>query len=368
MLMRRARSSSSHISALYLHKNRRDVCKVQIVAGITLKNLSPRVWDPNSPYYLSSLKAVMVSYADFHRQPAQRRRAMESGIHASLGIPKELNVFLDNGSFYFSARGETVPAKEYEEFIEHARPCWKPVPRDFIPVPNMSLSEQRECLNRTMRINRSYRHDGYVPVAHISRVLDEYVVKIKANTQLAAKPRVALGAIVPNLLRASKAMPYKQILDSLKKFRRDFADKQLHVFGIGGTATLHLAMLVGFDSVDSSGWRNRAARGIIQLPGMGDRVVVELGSWSGRQLSRAEREILRACLCPACQKEGIRGLKATGIRGFSNRATHNLWTLLEEAKWVKNHLTAGTYHEDYKEHLDNTIYRPLIEYLVNPLN
>jgi 7-cyano-7-deazaguanine tRNA-ribosyltransferase len=309
----------------------------------------------------------MVSYADFHRQQTARRRAMELGIHVSLGIPERLKVFLDNGSFYFSARGEATPVKEYEEFIKHARPCWKPVPRDFIPTPRMTLAEQRECLNRTMRVNRSYRHDGYVPVAHISRVLDEYVVKIKANSQLATKSHVALGAIVPNLLRASKAMPYRYVLDSLNKFRRDFSDKQIHVFGIGGTSTLHLAMLIGFDSVDSSGWRNRAARGIIQLPGMGDRVIVELGSWRGRQLSSVERKTLRACLCPACRLEGAAGLKATGVRGFRNRATHNLWTLLKEAEWIRTNFAAGTYREAYKEHLDNTIYRPLIEYLVGSL-
>jgi 7-cyano-7-deazaguanine tRNA-ribosyltransferase len=309
----------------------------------------------------------MLSYADFHHQPAQRRRAMELGIHASLRIPKGIKVFLDNGAFFFSARGEAVPFKEYEEFVEHARPCWKPVPRDFIPTPNMLLAEQRLCLNRTMRVNRSFQHDGYVPVAHISHLLNEYVVRIKAHPRLAAKPHVALGAIVPNLLRASKAMPYKYVLDSLKNFRRDFSDKQIHVFGIGGTATLHLAMLIGMDSVDSSGWRNRAARGMIQLPGSGERVITALGSWRGRPLSHKEMRTLRACLCPACQLEGVRGLKASGMRGFCNRATHNLWTLLEEAKWVERHLTAGTYNETYKEHLDNTIYRPLIEYLVNAL-
>jgi hypothetical protein len=309
----------------------------------------------------------MLSYADFHHQPAQRRRAIKLGIHASLGIPKRVKVFLDNGSFYFSARGEAVPLKEYDEFVEHARPCWKPVPRDFIPTPQMSIEEQRECLNRTMRINRGYQHNGYVPVAHISRVLDEYVLKIKANAQLAAKPLIALGAIVPNLLRASKAMPYRNVLDSLKKFRQDFADKQVHVFGIGGTATMHLAKLIGIDSVDSSGWRNRAARGMIQLPGTGERVITELGSWRGRGLSREEMRVLRACICPACQHEGIRGLKASGVRGFCNRSTHNLWTLLEEVKWIEQHLAAGTYREAYKEHLDNTIYRPLIEYLVNAL-
>ena len=55
-----------------------------LVAGLSLKNLKPRVWDVHSPYYLSDVQAVMVSYADFHRMPAQRRGAMEEGLHAYL--------------------------------------------------------------------------------------------------------------------------------------------------------------------------------------------------------------------------------------------------------------------------------------------
>lgn len=339
---------------------------MQIVAGITLKSLGPQVWDPSSPYYLADLKTVMVSYAEFHQWPAQRRRSMEQGLHASLGIPRNIKIFLDNGAFYFSARGEEVPIRDYEEFVEDARPNWRPIPRDFIPTPSMTIEEQRNCLNRTMRINRNYHHNGYVPVAHISRVLRDYVTRIKAHEQLSAKRALALGGIVPNLLRAPKALSHIEILDSLKQFRKDFAGKKIHVFGIGGTATLHIARLLKIDSVDSSGWRNRAARGIIQLPGSGERVIAELGSWRGRTLSQKELKILRKCLCPACQLEGIRGLKATGARGFRNRATHNLWTLLEEAKWVDKHLANGTYREAYKNHLDNSIYRPLIDYLVAP--
>jgi 7-cyano-7-deazaguanine tRNA-ribosyltransferase len=339
---------------------------LQIVAGLSLKSLGPQVWDPTSHYYLPDLKAVMVSYADFHQWPAQRRRSMEQGIHASLGIPKRLKIYLDNGAFYFSARDEQVPIKDYEEFVEEARPDWRPVPRDFIPAPNMTIDEQRRCLNRTMRINRNYQHNGYVPVAHISRVLPDYITRIKGHEQLSAKKAIALGGIVPNLLRAPQALSYKEILDGLEQFRRDFAGKKIHVFGIGGTATIHIARLLRMDSVDSSGWRNRAARGIIQLPGSGERTLIELGSWRGRGLSQTEMEILRLCLCPICQSEGIRGLEATGVCGFRNRATHNLWTLLEELKWVERHLAAGTYREAYKDHLDNTIYRPLIDYLITP--
>lgn len=306
----------------------------------------------------------MISYADFHYQPAQRRRAMERGIRASLGIPRRVRVFLDNGAFYFSSRGVEVPTADYEEFVTEARPCWRPVPHDFIPAPRMTLRQQRQCLARTMTVNRAYQHDGYVPVIHVSRVIEEYVAEIRSHRRLRAKPAIALGGIVPNLLRAPKALSYQAILKNLTTVRHDFADKEIHVFGIGGIATLHLAALLEMDSVDSSGWRNRAARGIIQLTGNSERMIAELGSWRGRRLSEWELRKLRKCECPACARSGIRGLRATGVEGFRNRATHNLWTLLKEERWIDEQLRAGTYQFNYKRYLKNTIYRPLIDHIV----
>jgi 7-cyano-7-deazaguanine tRNA-ribosyltransferase len=340
---------------------------MQIVAGLNLKNLEPRIWDSNSPYYLPNLRAVMLSYADFQQWPAAKRRAMDDGLHKSLGIPKRVKIYLDNGAFYFSLRGIIVNPKEYEEFVDLAKPDWKPIPQDFIPTPRMSKWAQRHCLKRTMFVNNAYEHDGFVPVIHIGGVLKEYVLAIKANTRLAEKTGIALGGIVPHLLRMPKALPYQTILDSIREVRKSFQDKQLHLFGVGGTATLHLAALMGMDSVDSSGYRNRAARGMIQLPGSGERVIVELGSWRGRTLSANERKTLRNCLCPACQLHGIKGLKARGLEGFCNRATHNLWTLLEEASWIKKHLKNNTYKDEYVNHLDNTIYRRLVDYAAENL-
>jgi 7-cyano-7-deazaguanine tRNA-ribosyltransferase len=334
---------------------------LEIVAGLSLKNLKPRVWDPTSSYYLSNLQAVMVSYADFHQMPVRRRKAMEQGLHTSLAVPETVKVYLDNGAFYFLSRDGEIPRKDYEQFVAEARPDWWPIPQDFIPTPKMTQEQQRDCLRRTMAMNRAYHQDGYVPVIHISRFLKEYFVEIKTHDRLSQKPDIALGGIVPNLLRAPKAMPYTEVLDSLQQVKREFAGKQIHIFGIGGTATLHLAALLGVDSVDSSGWRNRAARGIVQLPGSGDRVVAELGNWRGRRPSPEEWDRLAECQCPACQQHGLDGLKAKGIQGFCNRATHNLWTLLEEARLIEKHLAAGTYNEWYTEHVENSTYLPLIE-------
>lgn len=338
---------------------------VEIVAGLTLKQLKPRVWDPESPYYLPNLRAVMVSYADFHRMRSHREKAMAQNIRAYLGVPQHIKVYLDNGAFYFIRRVGNTPRDEYEEFVEKAKPDWYPIPQDYIPTPQMDETSQRNCFSQTMQVNLDYRHNGFVPVIHISRFLKEYTVQVCDSEQLVTKPAIALGGIVPNLLKAPKAMKPAEILHQLQHVRQVFHSKQLHVFGIGGTATLHLAALLNLDSVDSSGWRNRAARGMIQLPGSGERMIAELGSWRGRSPNDTEWEILKKCQCPACLQHGTEGLTADKSFGFCNRAVHNLWVLLNEIEWIQKQLDQNTYAESYREHLDNTLYRPLIDQLVN---
>jgi hypothetical protein len=332
-----------------------------IVAGLSLKNLQPRVWDPKSPYFLPSLQAVMVSYGEFHQMPAQMEEAKELGLRKYLGVPRHVKVYLDNGAFYFLRSGAQGERRMFTQFVSKARPDWYPIAFDAIPTPKMSRAKQQNCFDSTMSANHAYNRDGFVPVIHICGLLDEYVSAILRSPKLVAKDRIALGAIVPNLLRAPKALPYETILESLAHVRTTFQKKELHVFGIGGTATVHLAALLGIDSVDSSGWRNRAARGIVQLPGSGDRMVANLGKWRGRKPSKEEREKLRRCRCPACSANGSGGLKADGIGGFANRATHNLWVLLEEARWLEKHLTADTYRANYRRRLNNSTYLSLIE-------
>ena len=335
-----------------------------VVAGLTRKNLEPRVWDPASPYYLPQLRAVMISYADFHRTPRWRAAAMTVGLRAFLEIPPDVLIYLDNGAFSLLNGGSPTSTSDYEAFVEQARPDWYPIPVDYIPTPAMDAHTQRLYFEQTMTMNRAYAHDGYVPVAHVGPHLEQFVQSLTAEPALAATCSVALGGIVPNLLRRSQARPYAEVLAALRQMRARFGERTVHVFGMGGTATLHLAALLGIDSVDSSGWRNRAARGLIQLPGTGDRIVTQLGSWRGRFLSPAEVAILDACACPPCQRFGGESIRARGLPGASHRATHNLWVLLQEAALIERHLRAGSYQSWYRGHLDNTIYAPLIEHVV----
>ena len=88
-------------------------------------------------------------------------------------------------------------------------------------------------------------------------------------------------------------------------------------------------------------------------------MVAELGSWRGRSLTPEEREVLRNCPCPACVLNGLEGLAAGRMEGFCNRATHNLWVLLEEARWVEDRLSSGNHREYYKDRLDTPSTSPL---------
>ena len=336
-----------------------------VVAGLSLKNLHPRVWDPSSEFYIPAVNAVMVSYAEFHQLRHRRRDAMRVGLRAHLGVPERVQIYLDNGAFYFGSQSvREAPLEEYEAFVAASSPDWKPVPQDYIPFPSMSRQKQRGCLDKTMRVNARYQGNGYVPVVHIGTHLAKYTEQITGCPELSRKPRIALGAIVPNLLRKPKAIPYSQVLAGLRHFRSAFAGKTLHVFGVGGTATLHLVSLLGIDSADSSGWRNRAARGIVQLPGSGDRLVAPLGKWRGRRPSEGEWALLAACRCPACARYGLDGLKASRLHGFSCRATHNLWVLLDENAWLEREIASGTYRASYAERIDNSVYRPIIDELL----
>ena len=345
-------------------KNGQGEPNVKIVAGLNLVSIKPKVWDKASDYYLPQLDAVMVSYAQFHQSRTRYDQALEKGLHASLGIPKRVNIYLDNGAFKFSRVGGEVPREDYVKFVKDAEPDWHVIPQDYIPTPHMGDDEQLECLQKTMAVNQKYSYDGYIPVLHVSRYLDEYLRQFDEDKKLRRKDSCAIGGIVPNLLRAPKAMSYEKVLNSIYKVRQTFANKKLHLFGVGGTSTLHVAALLKMDSVDSVGWRTRAARGIVQLPGIGDRSIASLGNWKIREPSSQELERLRECQCPACQKYKLEGLKANLTHGFRNRATHNLWTLLEENRMIQEHLEAGTYEKWYKNHLHNSTYRPLIDLLV----
>ena len=103
---------------------------------------------------------------------------------------------------------------------------------------------------------------------------------------------------------------------------------------------------------------------MIQLPGKGERIVANLGSWRGRTLDQEEWEWLQNCPCPGCQLHGAEHMSVSGMEGFCHRATHNLWTLIDEAKQIDTHIQNQSYRDWYLTHVNNSTYLPLIRQAV----
>lgn len=311
---------------------------MEVVAGLTLKNWRPRVWDRASTEFVPRLAAVMLSYDEFRKRPALCRMALGEGLGAVLGAAEGLRVYLDNGAFACLARGDEPAIDEFRRFVAGTRPHWYPVPADYIPRPTDSRRRQRALVDRTIRVLEAHAGDGYCPVVHAGPWLGRY---LEALQRLGKTERLAIGGLVPHLLNSPGAQRRATIAD-IRRVRREFPGS-IHAFGIGGVVTLHLAAALGVDSLDSSGWRQRAARGLVVLRGRGERMAVKLGSWKGRVIEPVEWEELARCRCPSCRRRGVEGLKGRGVEGFAHRAVHNLWTLLEEAALIDRHLARGDF-------------------------
>jgi 7-cyano-7-deazaguanine tRNA-ribosyltransferase len=307
---------------------------VEVVAGLSLKNLRPRVWDSQSPEHVPALTAVMLSFSEFRRRPRVLEQAVTDGLHAVLAVLGPTpRIYLDNGAFACLRRGERPAVAAYRRFVSAVRPHWYPVPADFIPLPTEPRSRQRRLFERTVAVLEAHTYDGFCPVIHPGAWLDQY---LNALTN-----QLALGGLVPQLLN-SRGAQRRQTIARLKRVCREFSGR-IHAFGIGGIVTLHLAAALGVASADSSGWRQRAARGLVMLRGQGERQAVQLGNWRGRSLTPDDWRDLARCRCPACRQHGPDGLKAEGLPGFANRAVHNLTVLLDEAALIERHRAAGDF-------------------------
>lgn len=333
---------------------------VLLVAGISLRNLVPRFWDRTSPYYVSGITAVMVSFTDLVQMPSHFEAVCAKGLRAHLGLPEHYKVFLDNGAFHTLSHNLRFDSRRYKRVVDAIKPDWYPIPIEHIPHPSMTAKAQARLYRLTMAQNRKYIRTSFAPVVHVGACLPQFL----DGLEKLATPihKLGLGAMVPFLLRSRGADCRTKVVDDVLTVRRRFPKTRIHGFGIGGTATLHVATVLGLDSVDSSGWRNRAARGIVQLVGTGDRVVADFGKWRGRRLSPKERASLRDCGCGSCSTFGPKELEKDGLRGFGARASHNLWVLVQELREAEARVSAPGYLAWVQAHLDNRVFLPLLQH------
>jgi 7-cyano-7-deazaguanine tRNA-ribosyltransferase len=291
------------------------------------------------------------SISDLIGSTATRERVRSKGIHSL--CPNGQRVMIDSGGYQYLRQGK-FPLR-WEELIDFYNECGAD---DGVSLdrPAGAVSDAKtkiilaENLERYILMRgRAQANITIIPVLHgLSRPMVEWECRRLAAID-SAPPLVGLGGVVPHLMaitrnfRFGRDMAAKlKLVDLLhERFsvaRETFPKSRLHVFGAGGTVSIAMALRAGANSVDSSGWRVRAAFGCILGP-WGRQLRIRSQTQSPRMFQRSLRNTMDGCRCPVCTGSVETHRASKLIKSFDSRATHNLWMQFSDFTRVRAKLS-----------------------------
>lgn len=268
---------------------------------------------------------------------------------------------------------------------------------DFPFGPNLTKNQKMKRLNETfenlaqlLTLVEDYGIDfSYLPVIHtVSDDLDllKYSLK-KLGETIGHKPNIiGIGSLVPLVksMKGSKKNGIESFLYTLITLRKRLPNSFIHAFGIGGTMA-YLALLAGIDSYDSNGWIQKAAYGVIQLPGISDRFLRKedhnrpylIKNRKQRNCKEPINEIdmFMKCRCEACQpffrdnwKDKDWELKQKAFIGRDQkakklRAIHNVSLYQSEILRIREEIINDNLLEFIKSRLKFSIYYKYIDFI-----
>jgi len=322
----------------------------QLVCGI------PRPWK----YF--DVDGVMVNAYDILVKKRVCEKIESVGIHRFMSF--DGFIMMDSGGFLFmKSRSLKVHPKDILNLYEHSSPDFGVV-LDHPLSPQLSYSaikrRQMRTLENTayMLRNAKTSNPKLVPVIHgySSGSAGWFIRKLGKIGDFFI---YGVGSLVPSVFSQRGAKRLYNVIKVISYIRRRLSDKLIHVFGVGSTLTMHLMFYLGVDSVDSSGWRKKAAYGAIQLPGVGDRYITpKRRSKNYPGLSSSEKRLLDECECPVCRKHSIEEL----ISSFKLRALHNAWVHQREVEYARKLISEGEYDNYVEEIFKKTIFYPFFEF------
>ena len=268
---------------------------------------------------------------------------------------------------------------------------------DFPFGPNLSKSQKKKRLNKTLenleqtlKLIEQYNVDfTLMPVIHTvgdDLNLLKYGLWKLENILGELPALIGIGSLVPlvKTMKGSKKHGIESFIYSLITLRKMLPRSFIHAFGIGGTMS-YLAVLAGIDSYDSNGWIQKAAYGVIQLPGISDRFLKKeehkrpyLITNRKQRYSKTlinEIDIFMNCSCAACLpfsktnwKESDWEVKKKAFIGREQhpkllRAIHNVSLYQSEIILMREALKHNRLEDFVKKRLRNSIYFKYINFI-----
>jgi 7-cyano-7-deazaguanine tRNA-ribosyltransferase len=303
------------------------------------------------PWKYFQLDGVLLNAYSILQKPSISNKMKRNGVHDYLNFYGP--VMMDSGGFLFMKKtAMRMRAQTISDLYEATKPNFGVVldhPLTLGLTGREVKGRQLLTLRNTRRMISGKKNSNpeLIPVIH-GHTIESVRWFIRRLNAIGEFRLYGLGSLVPSVFNARGVGGIHNVIRIVSYVRKALPGKKIHVFGVGSAITMHLMFAAGADSLDSSSWRSKAAYGIIQLPGIGDRYITgRAGKATGKKylnLSRIEKKLLEVCKCPVCRREGLTGLR----HSFKMRALHNAWVLQKEVERARKLLATDEY-EDYAD-------------------
>ncbi|MEM4729637.1 MAG: tRNA-guanine transglycosylase [Thermoplasmata archaeon] len=299
----------------------------------------PIGYDPK-PWKSFKINAMLVNACDILIQPQVLQSIRKKGIHKYLNYSGM--IMMDSGGFLFQKKNNLdISPRTILNLYHEINPEIGVIldhPLNPSAPSYINYYRWKRTINNTIFMYQNNGTSILMPVLHgytlrkIRNTCKE-IKRIDDNPEL-----IGLGSLVPLVFRSKSMHNFGNsmyfIVDAIKLVRNEFPKAFLHVFGIGSTTSMHLMFSLGVDSIDSIGWRLKAAYGRIQMPGIGDRYLIKHPN-GRRVINKKEMKALSRCKCPICKDLSIDKQINILDNSFKKRALHNAWVFIEEQKMFK---------------------------------
>lgn len=320
------------------------------------------------PWEYLDVNTIIVNAAYILRNKTLYATICEKGIHNHLKFSG--TILMDSGGFLFQKKDDIdIDPLSIIDLYEKSKPDIGVIlDHPFNPAENNKINKKRwqKTLKNTRIMFENKGKVDLMPVIHGYNIKE--LKKACHDIKKLDDPRmIGIGSLVPLLFRTNGTKrfknPIKFVIDAIRTVREEFPDSLLHAFGVGSSNTMHLMYSLGVDSLDSTGWRLKAAYGVIQLPGVGDRHPLTRNN--GRAfLNEKEKEILNKCNCPFCKDVPIDEKINLLNDSFHTRAIHNAHVFVKEQEEFQQQIINGNTKEFTRDRLDNRIFSRAFKYVI----
>ena len=175
---------------------------------------------------------------------------------------------------------------------------------------------------------------------------------------------VGIGGLVPLSQRCDE-----RLVSIIAYIRKKLPEAYIHCFSLGSPLMMLLAFYCGADTVDTQGWIKGAAYRAINLPGMGSVKLRLKDKKDNQKLFEKNYKKLLHHLEYLESNEGFKPLYSLdelidtpNERRLHNRAVHNLYTYIYEARKAREAIKEG-YFEEFveKRFLGSKVFKRLFE-------